>query len=817
MQNVGYATLSIVPSAKGFFKDLDREIGGPLGQAGDAGGDSLARGIGGKFRSMIGPLMAAAGAIGVGSFISGTVTAAADLEQSVGAINAIFQDSAGQMLDWSENAAMSVGLAQNEYNELGTIIGAQLANAGVAMDELAPKTDELITLGADLASMFGGTTSDAVGAISAALRGERDTIERYGITLTDAAVRAKAAELGFSAVGGALSAEANQAATVALLMEQAGAAHGNFAREGGTVAQNLQILGALWSDAKARIGTAFLPAVSAATGVLISGFGPALDRVTAGIGIMTTAVGGAWAILSRGEFAGAANFLGLEEDSGVVTFLFNVRDALSGVYAILANGDFVGASNFLGIEEDSALVDFLFTIRDAALSLGPAFAPVGDAFAALAPTVLSLIGTLSPLGIVFQALAPLLPQIATFVASLATMLGGVLGSVLSSLTPLVSTLVTAISSIVAAILPLVTALLPPLSVLFGAIGTVLSTVVAALAPLIAMLVEALVPIITTLVTALAPVIGSFVTLVSTAILPLVNILVSALMPVIEALMPVVTTVFGVIVEIITAAMGIVQGIITTVTGVLTGDWGMAWQGIQQILAGAWDLILAVIDGAIAIVVSLFNAIGPTVMDIWNGLWSWVGTTAKNAWDGMVSGVQGFLGQIGDFFGSIPGRIRDALGDLGAMLRNIATDMMQGFINGASAMAQRIYDSVVAPIQDAVDGVTSFLGINSPSRLMRTIGEFTGEGMALGLERSAGRVASASSALIPAVPVVASPRINDGGLIGAQASTASALGALGDLTMRGQLVLDSGELMGAFDGRLARYDSSVSARARAGVK
>src|SRR4029077_17622360 len=57
--------------------------------------------------------------------------------------------------------------------------------------ELGPQTDDLINLGADLAATYGGTTSEAVSALSALLRGERDPIERYGVSLKQADVDAQ--------------------------------------------------------------------------------------------------------------------------------------------------------------------------------------------------------------------------------------------------------------------------------------------------------------------------------------------------------------------------------------------------------------------------------------------------------------------------------------------------------------------------------------------------------------------------------------------------------------------------------------------------
>ena len=204
--------------------------------------------------------LAAAG-VAAGAYLKDAVGKAGDLEQSVGAVDTVFKGSAGQMHKWAGNAAQSVGLTANSYNELATILGTQLKNGGTAMKDLGAKTNELIGLGADLSSMFGGTTADAVGALSSALKGERDPIERYGVTLKQATIDAKAAEMGFKKVGGSLSNEAQQAATLALIMEQTKDAHGNFAKEADTIQGKTQRLTAAWENISAEVGTALLPAL----------------------------------------------------------------------------------------------------------------------------------------------------------------------------------------------------------------------------------------------------------------------------------------------------------------------------------------------------------------------------------------------------------------------------------------------------------------------------------------------------------------------------------------------------------------------------
>jgi hypothetical protein len=222
--------------------------------------------------------IAVAGAtIGVAFGVS-AVKSAADLEQSIGAVDAVFKTSADQMHKWARSAADDVGLARKEYNELATVLGSQLKNGGTSLEELGGKTNELISLGADLSSMFGGTTREAVEALSSALKGEYNPIEKYGATLKKAEINAEAARLGFKKLEGGFSNQAEQAATLSLIMDRTKDAHGNFGRETGTLSNKIQRLGARWDDLKAKIGTALLPVVTQLFGYIESTAMPQLER-----------------------------------------------------------------------------------------------------------------------------------------------------------------------------------------------------------------------------------------------------------------------------------------------------------------------------------------------------------------------------------------------------------------------------------------------------------------------------------------------------------------------------------------------------------
>lgn len=196
-------------------------------------------------------------AIGAGAKVC--VDAAADLQQSVGGVETVFESSAGKMKQWSDNAAQAVGLSKNEYNEFATLVGSQLQNFGMSVDESADKTNELITLGADLSSMFGGTTADAVDALSAALKGEMDPIEKYGISLNDATLKAQAASMGLGDLYKSGDRNAKMQATLAAITAQSGKATGNFARESDTLQGQQQRMAAAFENTKATLGEALLP------------------------------------------------------------------------------------------------------------------------------------------------------------------------------------------------------------------------------------------------------------------------------------------------------------------------------------------------------------------------------------------------------------------------------------------------------------------------------------------------------------------------------------------------------------------------------
>ena len=248
---------------------------------------------------------------GVIAFGKEALDAASALQQSTGAVESVFKSQADAIKGLAADAAQSVGLSANQYQEFASVMGSQLKNLGVEQSNLVPTTDKLITMGADLASMYGGTTADAVEALGAVFRGETDPIEKYGISIKQSDVNARLAADGLDGLEGEARKQAETQARLAILTEQSADAQGNFAREVDTAAGSAQIAAAEWENAKASLGEALLPIATRAAEVMADlaakmGENPAVvARVAAAILGLTGALWAGWAAVKVWKAASA--------------------------------------------------------------------------------------------------------------------------------------------------------------------------------------------------------------------------------------------------------------------------------------------------------------------------------------------------------------------------------------------------------------------------------------------------------------------------------------------------------------------------------
>lgn len=100
---------------------------------------------------------------------------------------------------------------------------------------------------------------------------------------------------------------------------------------------------------------------------------------------------------------------------------------------------------------------------------------------------------------------------------------------------------------------------------------------------------------------------------------------------------------------------------------------------------------------------------------------WVSQFASNA----TSAATQFASNLINGLASIPGQVT-----------SIGSNIIQGLVNGVTGAAGKLIDAVKGAVGDAIEGAKNLLGIHSPSRVFREIGQYTMRGAALGVDDDA---------------------------------------------------------------------------------
>lgn len=204
---------------------------------------------------------AAVAAIGVAAVKFGVdvVKAGSTAQQSLNGISKLFGDNAQVIVNESKKAADQWGISAEQYRQSSLVIEGGMVRAGMSFDEARSRGDTLRGNLLDLVSVYGGDLPGALDAYGAAMRGEFDPLEQFGVKLKESAVQAKAKEMGLMDASGQLDEYGRALATTALIEEQAAAVQGASADRAETFAGKVERLQAKWDNFKETVGMAVLP------------------------------------------------------------------------------------------------------------------------------------------------------------------------------------------------------------------------------------------------------------------------------------------------------------------------------------------------------------------------------------------------------------------------------------------------------------------------------------------------------------------------------------------------------------------------------
>lgn len=211
-------------------------------------------------------------------------------------------------------------------------------------------------------------------------------------------------------------------------------------------------------------------------------------------------------------------------------------------------------------------------------------------------------------------------------------------------------------------------------------------------------------------------------------------------------------------------------------GWLVTTAGVFINGFQQL----YDFIVGFVQGVVTFfTVDLPNGINALIQwfaqlpgniaaflsSIISNVGSWVGNMASNASSAgsqFVSNVANFItslpGRIASFLGQVISRVGswvgemasgaaraasqfassliDGLASIPGQVMSIGSNIVQGVIDGVTGAAGSLIGAVKGAVGNAIDAAKNLLGIHSPSRVFRKIGQYTMQGAALGVDDAA---------------------------------------------------------------------------------
>lgn len=107
---------------------------------------------------------------------------------------------------------------------------------------------------------------------------------------------------------------------------------------------------------------------------------------------------------------------------------------------------------------------------------------------------------------------------------------------------------------------------------------------------------------------------------------------------------------------------------------------------------------------------------------------------------VITNVLNFVSQMGQQAANAARQFANSLiNGLASIPRRVASigsNIVQGMVNGVTGAAGKLIDAVKGAVGDAINAAKNLLGIHSPSRVFRKIGQYTMQGAALGVDDDA---------------------------------------------------------------------------------
>jgi hypothetical protein len=204
----------------------------------------------------------------LGGYLKSAVTAASELSETTSKVQTIFGDGADSVIAFAKTADKNLGLSENAALAAAASFGDMFLQLGIGAKQAQKLSTSTLQLAADLGSFSNVDAAEVTDMISAAYRGEYDSLQRLVPAINAARVEAEALALSHKKSAKELTAADKALAVNSILMKDSARAQGDYAKTSAGLANATRTAKAGLTNLSATIGSALTPSLAALVGVL---------------------------------------------------------------------------------------------------------------------------------------------------------------------------------------------------------------------------------------------------------------------------------------------------------------------------------------------------------------------------------------------------------------------------------------------------------------------------------------------------------------------------------------------------------------------
>lgn len=235
----------------------------------------------GSVKALGGAFLAAFGVVGIAvktiQFFRDGIMGASDLNETVSKSKVVFGESFGAIEAQANRISRAFGISRREQIDLASGFGAMAQGAGYAEDASAALANQLTKMAVDMSSSENMPLEEAGTKIRAALAGEAEPLQRFGVNVRDATVKSYALATGISKSAKTMTDQQKIAARAGLIMRGLSYAQGDLERTSDSAANQFRKAGGGIQEFGTRLGELMLPAVRLGTEAFNTLLGALLD------------------------------------------------------------------------------------------------------------------------------------------------------------------------------------------------------------------------------------------------------------------------------------------------------------------------------------------------------------------------------------------------------------------------------------------------------------------------------------------------------------------------------------------------------------